>query len=77
MGSFNEYGKIQRMAIRPAEHAFRSQDQADQEWEKLRFHQNVNVTEAYSEYNAFQKIFEEAGIELEKLPANDLLTLDS
>ncbi|MTI10040.1 dimethylarginine dimethylaminohydrolase family protein [Curvivirga aplysinae] len=77
MSKFNEFGKIERMAIRPAPNAFKSQAQADAEWEDLRFHQNVDVNEAYNEYEAFKKIFTDANIQLDELPANDDLTLDA
>lgn len=77
MSRFNEYGKIKRMAIRPAANAFRTQEQIEREWEDLRFYRSVDVNEAKKEYDAFQKIFEDAGIELDILPANENLTLDS
>lgn len=77
MSAFNEYGKIERMAIRTAPNAFRSQEQADAQWQDLRFYENVNVDESYKEYENFKNIFVSAGIALDELPANDSLTLDS
>ncbi len=77
MSRFNEYGKIERMAIRPANEAFRDQKQIENEWVGLRFYRSVDREEALKEYAGLQKIFIDAGINLDILPSNKNLTLDA
>ncbi len=77
MSKFNEYSQIQRMAIRPAASAFKSQDKVDTEWEELRFHEVANYDEALVEYSKFRQKFVDAGVELIELPEDDNLTLDA
>lgn len=75
--AFNEYGRIEKMAIRHARNAFQNQDKAAAEWQALRFHAEPDAEEAFKEYDALQRIYEEAGITLHQLPQVDGLTLDA
>jgi N-dimethylarginine dimethylaminohydrolase len=76
-GSFNMWGRLERVAIRAPSAAFASEAKIASEWRTLNYHSAPRLDAAKSEYAAFEKILAGAGAEAIRLPAGDGLTLDS
>ncbi len=73
----NEYGKIQRIAIRRPEQAFVSQQQIATQWQGLNYHSEPDFGEAVAEYNVFARILGQAGADVIELSAMENPGLDS
>jgi N-dimethylarginine dimethylaminohydrolase len=76
-GSFNEYGRLSKVALRKPNAAFVSDQKIDAEWRDLNYHTRPNLASAAKEYAAFEKLFTDIGTEVIALPAGDGLTLDA
>jgi N-dimethylarginine dimethylaminohydrolase len=76
-GSFNNWGKLKKVAIRTATVAFDSEARIDAEWQKLNFHSRPDLKDAEAEYARVEELLANTGAEVIKLPAGTGLTLDS
>jgi N-dimethylarginine dimethylaminohydrolase len=75
-GSFNEWGRLEKVAIRRPAQAMQSDAKIDAEWRELNWHSRPNLPEAETEYQAFEKLLASKGGELVHLPSDPSLTLD-
>lgn len=73
----NEYGTIHRMLVKHARDAFRSQSQIDQQWRQLNFTDAPDLVRAIADYDAFLALLSAEGAQLELLPADRHVSLDS
>jgi N-dimethylarginine dimethylaminohydrolase len=76
-GSFNNWGKLKKVAIRTASVAFDGDARIDAEWQNLNFHSRPNFKEAETEYARVEELLARTGAEVIKLPTGPGLTLDS
>jgi N-dimethylarginine dimethylaminohydrolase len=76
-GSFNMWGRLERVALRRPEIAFASDARLDAEWRPLNYHSRPDFDGARREYAAFEKVLADAGTETIALGGGDGLTLDS
>ena len=77
MGSMSEVGRIKRIAVRKPEQAFVSQEKVDREWRELNYTDRPSFVKAVTEYNQFVSLLEKFGMNIDFLPSDDQLTLDS
>lgn len=77
MSNFNEYGAIERIAVRSPAASFVSDEKIASEWEKLRFHSKPDYAEAASEHASFIRLLVNSGASVIDLPTADSLTLDA
>ncbi len=73
----NEYGQIQRIAIRRPEQAFGNQQQVSDQWQDLNYHSEPDFNEAVSEYQSLVDLLAQTGAEVIELPAMEPALLDS
>ncbi|MHA7100684.1 dimethylarginine dimethylaminohydrolase family protein [Roseivirga pacifica] len=73
----SDYGKIARILINPAAHAFISQKKIDAEYTRLNYLDRPIIDGALSEYRAFENIIAKAGAEVMKLPQKDNTSIDA
>ena len=76
-GSFNMWGKLERVALRRPAIAFASDAKLDAEWQPLNYHSRPDLTVANREYEVFEKILSDAGVGAIPLEGGEGLTLDS
>lgn len=77
MTSFNEYGAIERIAVRSPAASFISDEKIATEWEKLRFHSKPDYAGAATEHASFIRMLVNSGASVIDLPTADGLTLDA
>ena len=77
MFTLNEYGRIQKLAMRRPEQAMVSQEKIDAEWRPLNYHTRPGYDRAVREHHHFADIIRGVGAEVIYLPAADSLTMDS
>lgn len=77
MQGLNEYGRLKRVALRHAKDAFGSQEALSRQWQALNYHAEPDFAEAAREYDAFLKLFQDAGCQVELLPADETLSADA
>lgn len=77
MQGLNEYSRLERVALRHARDAFGSQAILAQQWRALNYHAEPDFEAAVKEYDAFVRIFEDLGCQVELLPAAEGLGPDS
>ncbi len=77
MNRFNEYGRIQRIALRRVEDAFGDQRRIDRQWRGLGYHDAPNFRAACKEYEAFLEQIQSTGARVDYLPPGPELSLDS
>lgn len=77
MQGLNEYGRLQQVALRHARDAFGSQAALSRQWQALNYHAEPDFQAAVKEYDAFVRIFEDLGCQVELLPAAEGLGPDS
>ena len=73
----NEYGQIERIAIRRPEQAFISQGQISKQWHDLNYHYEPDFDEAISEYGRFFDVLGQSGAEIIELGTFEHASLDS
>ena len=73
----NEYGRITRIVLKHARHAFVDQARIESQWRDLRFTAPPDVNQACGEYDAFVDIIASTGAAIDYLPTDDRTTLDS
>lgn len=76
-GSFNNWGKLKRVAIRDIDASFVSDTKIDAEWKDLNYHSRPDLILARKQYAALEQTIRNAGADVIKLPADPALTLDS
>ena len=76
-GSFNNWGKLKRVAIRDIDAGFVSDTKIDAEWKDLNYHSRPDLSLARKQYEALERAIRNAGADVIKLPADPALTLDS
>ncbi len=76
-GSFNNWGPLKKVAVRPPATAFKSEARLDAEWRPLNYHSRPDFAEAKREFARVEEILEASGAEVIHLPDGDGLTLDS
>jgi N-dimethylarginine dimethylaminohydrolase len=76
-GSFNNWGKLKRVAIRDIDAGFVSDTKIDAEWKDLNYHSRPDLSLARKQYEALERALRAAGADVIKLPADPALTLDS
>lgn len=77
MSSFNEYGAIERIAVRSPAASFINDNKIAAEWEKLRFHSKPDYADAATEHASFIRMLVNSGASVIDLPTADGLTLDA
>ncbi len=77
MNAFNEYGIIEKLAIRTVNNAFVDQQRIERDWQPLRYHSKPLLEEAIDEYQGFTDTIRSTGAELISLGGSQHLTLDS
>ncbi len=73
----SETGKIKSLFIKTAEQAFVDEKHIDQYWEKLNFLSKPDFGNALIEYTAFQSILESEVKEIQRLPMDPTVNMDS
>jgi N-dimethylarginine dimethylaminohydrolase len=76
-GSFNEYGRLSKVALRKPDAAFVNDQKIDAEWRDLNYHSRPDLANAAREYTTFEKLMTNIGTEVIALPAGEGLTLDA
>jgi N-dimethylarginine dimethylaminohydrolase len=77
MFTLNEYGRIQKLAMRRPEQAMLSQAKIDAEWKPLNYHTRPDFGVAVKEHQRFAEIIRGVGAEVIYLPDEASLTMDS
>jgi len=76
-GSFNNWSRIRKVAIRDVDTSFVSDAKLDAEWKDLNYHSRPDLANARKEFTAMEGVLRASGAEVIKLPAGEGLTLDS
>lgn len=76
-GSFNNWGRLRQVAVRPPALAFNNEARLDAEWQPLNYHARPDLAEAIREFDRVEAILKSAGAHVITLPDGDGLTLDS
>ena len=77
MFTLNEYGRIQKVAMRRPEQAMLSQAKVDAEWKLLNYHTRPDFGVAVKEHQRFAEIIRGVGAEVIYLPEDASLSMDS
>ncbi len=77
MTAFNEFGALQRVALRHARDAFRGPGPIDGQWRNLGYHGAPDFERAVAEYDRFAALIAERGTEILYLPPDGGLSLDA
>jgi N-dimethylarginine dimethylaminohydrolase len=77
MTSFNEYGRIRRVALRAPAEAFVDQARLDADWRRLNYTARPDFAAAEAEYRRLMGLLEGEGAQLDLLPTDPGLTIDS
>jgi N-dimethylarginine dimethylaminohydrolase len=73
----SEYGRIRRIALRRPAEAFVDQARLDGEWRRLNYTARPDFERAEQEYGRFTALIAGLGAEIDYLPADPSLTIDS
>jgi N-dimethylarginine dimethylaminohydrolase len=76
-GSFNEWGTLQKVALRRPKDALQHDAKINAEWQDLNWHARPDLENAISEYHHFETLLRSVGAEILYLPPADGLTLDA
>lgn len=76
-GALNEYGVLQKVALRRPSESFVSDRKIDAEWRDLNYHSRPDLNAAMKEYEAFEALLRATGTEIVHLPQHDSLSLDA
>jgi N-dimethylarginine dimethylaminohydrolase len=77
LDGFNEYGRLQRVALRRPEAAFQNPAKIAAEWQSLAYTAPPLLPEAAKEYDRLEALLKSVGAVLDYLPAGPDLTLDA
>lgn len=75
--SFNEFAPLDRLIVKHARAAFRSQTACDAEWRALNFTAAPDAARAIDEYDAFLALVARANPRVDLLPSEERVGLDS
>lgn len=75
--SFNEFAPLDRLIVKHARAAFRSQKACDAEWRALNFTAAPDAARAIAEYDAFLALVARANPRVDLLPSEERVGLDS
>ncbi len=75
--SHTDYLKLERVLIKPAAAAFRSDLMISEQWKALNFLEKPTLKIAIEEYSKFETILTNQKIEVMRLPENGSLSMDS
>jgi N-dimethylarginine dimethylaminohydrolase len=75
--SHSEYGKIKSLFIKKAHDAFVSDEQLEQHWKDLNYLSKPDFDIANAEYGFFESVFTSAGAEVQYLPEDSSVNMDS
>ena len=73
----SEYGRIRRLALRRPAESFINQARLDAEWKRLNYTGRPDYAGAQSQYDRLIALLREQGSEIDFLPAEPSLTIDS
>jgi N-dimethylarginine dimethylaminohydrolase len=73
----SEYGPIRRVALRRPAESFVGQARLDAQWQRLNYTSRPDYAGAQSEYERLVALLREQGSEIDFLPADPALTIDS
>ena len=73
----SEYGRIRRVALRRPAESFVGQARLDSEWQRLNYTGRPDYAGAQSQYDRLVSLLREQGSEIDFLPADPALTIDS
>lgn len=76
-GSFNMWGQLRKVAVRPPDAAFISDAKIDSEWKALNYHARPDLDNATAEFAEVERILGATGADVIKLPTADGLSLDA
>ena len=77
MTGFNEYDRLRLVAVREPRAALVSQENVNSQWRALNYHAAPDFEVAVAEHEALVSIFDAAGTQIIRLPADPALTMDS
>ncbi|NND33178.1 MAG: hypothetical protein HKN76_11355 [Saprospiraceae bacterium] len=73
----SEIGQLKSVIIKPALNAFISDEMLAEQWQELNYLEKPELDGAEIEYNDFEKILHDRGIEIHALPVHPQVTIDS
>lgn len=73
----SEYLKLDALYIKTADDAFVSEVQLEDQWKALNYLSKPDFEQAKKEYDQFEKLFRDQGVELHKFSRNDTVKIDS
>ncbi len=77
IAQMSEVGPLTRMVLRRPQEAFVTQENVDAQWQTLNYTGRPNYDKAVKEYDQFVALLQTFGVEIDFLPADDNLSLDS
>jgi N-dimethylarginine dimethylaminohydrolase len=77
MSAHSESGKLKSVFIKKASAAFIDDAHISKHWEALNYLGKPNIDNALKEYDAFEQVFKEHGVELLYLPQDNTVNMDS
>lgn len=77
MSAHSESGKLKSVFIKKASAAFIDDAHISKHWEALNYLGKPNIDNALKEYDAFEQVFKEHGVELLYLPQDITVNMDS
>jgi N-dimethylarginine dimethylaminohydrolase len=76
-GPLSEYGRIRRVVLRRPAESFVDQKRLDGEWQRLNYTGRPDYAGAQAQYDRLISILKDQGSEIDFLPADPALTIDS
>ncbi len=77
LSGFNEFGRIERLALRRVEDAFVDDERIERQWKPLRYTGPPDFTRALEEHVHLVERLETAGCQIDYLPGDERLSLDA
>ena len=77
MSAHSESGKLKSVFIKKASAAFIDDEHVSNYWEQLNYLGKPDMNKALAEYDAFEQVFKEHGVELLYLPQDITVNMDS
>lgn len=73
----SDVGRLRRVIVKHARDAFSSDAAIDRQWQELNYHGRPDLERAIAEYEGFAALLQGLGAEVEFLPPNDSVGMDS
>jgi N-dimethylarginine dimethylaminohydrolase len=77
VSALNEYGTLRRVALRSPDAACADAGEAAEQWQALNFTDAPDFMRAIEQHAAFEELFRDEGVTVDRLPAAPGLTLDA